>query len=382
MSTSGRLMNRPVLPVICAVFLLSGCASLPRAPLVASERAYIPQIPLARISPEDGYRIFAGAKRGAYPLSILALSGGGADGSYGAGFLKGWSESGERPDFDLVTGSSVGALIAPFAFLGSDYDSRLAAIFTSGVTENLMRIAGINAVIGSGVFKAGPMKELIAQYADDRIVDAVGARYRNGKMLIIATTNLDTQGTTLWNMGAIANSDSPDRYELFRNVLAASAAIPGIFPPALITVESGGNMYSEMHVDGGVTSNILAVPESVLTAHAGALAAKSRVFVIVNGKLSPDSSYTSDLTLPIVARAFQTSVKANTRNAMIATYDFCKRSNWEFNATAIDAGRLTTSDPTNFDTDYMKQLYAYGRAKAQSGHGFQSNLDALKGGGS
>jgi len=375
-------MPRATLSIICTALLLSACASLPRAPLIASARATIPQIPLARISPDEGYRIFAGSRRRAAPLTILALSGGGADGSYGAGFLKGWSDSGLRPEFDIVTGSSVGALIAPFAFLGPGYDGRLEAIFTSGATENLMRIAGINAVVGSGVFKAGPMKDLISKYADDRIIDAVGARYRKGKMLIVATTNLDTQGTTLWNMGEIASSDSPGRYELFRNVLAASAAIPGIFPPALIAVESGGNMYSEMHVDGGVTSNILAVPEGVLTAHAGSLATKSRVFVIVNGKLSPDASYTSDLTLPIVARSFQTSVKANTRNAMIATYDFCKRNNWDFKATAIDAGKLTTSDPTNFDTDYMKELYAYGRAKGGSASGFQSNLEGLRGQGS
>lgn len=375
-------MPRATLPVICTALVLSACASLPRAPLIAGARATIPQIPLARISPEYGYRIFAGSRRGAPPLTILALSGGGADGSYGAGFLKGWSDSGLRPDFDIVTGSSVGALIAPFAFLGPAYDGRLEAIFTSGATENLMRIAGINAVVGSGVFKAGPMKDLISKYADNGIIDAVGARYRKGKILIVATTNLDTQATTLWNMGEIANSDSPGRYELFRNVLAASAAIPGIFPPALIAVESGGNMYSEMHVDGGVTSNILAVPESVLTAHAGSLATKSRVFVIVNGKLSPDASYTSDLTLPIVARSFQTSVKANTRNAMIATYDFCKRNNWDFKATAIDADKLTTSDPINFDTDYMKELYAYGRTKGGSASGFQSNLAGLKGQGS
>jgi predicted acylesterase/phospholipase RssA len=375
-------MARPTLPVICTALLLSACASLPRAPLMSSERAHVPQIPLARISPEDGYRIFAGAKKGAAPLTILALSGGGADGSYGAGFLKGWSDSGTRPDFDTVTGSSVGALIAPFAFLGSSYDARLEAIFTSGATDNLMRIAGINAVVGSGAFKAGPMKDLIAKYADNQLVDAVGERYRKGRMLIIATTNLDTQGTTLWNMGEIANSSSSNRYDLFRSVLAASAAIPGIFPPELIAVESGGAMYSEMHVDGGVTSNILAVPESVLTAHASSLTAKSRVFVIVNGKLSPDASYTSDLTLSIVARSFQTSVKANTRNAMIATFDFCKRYNWEFNATAIDADRRTTSNPTDFDTGYMRELYAYGRAKGGSGHGFQSNLNGLKGQGS
>ena len=370
-------MRRSSLLLVWAAISLSACASVPRAPLSSGKLASIPQIPLARISPEEGYRVFAGSRKG--PLTILALSGGGADGAYGAGFLKGWSESGQRPEFDIVTGSSVGALIAPLAFLGPGYDDRLEAIFTSGATDDLMRIAGVNALVGSGAFKAGPMKELISKYADDRLIDAVAARYRRGKVLIVATTNLDTQSTTLWNMGEIASSYSPERYDLFRSVLAASAAIPGIFPPVMIPVESGGIMYSEMHVDGGVTSNILAVPESVLTSHAGSLQPKSRVFVIVNGKLSPDASYTSDITLSIVARSFQTSVKANTRNAMIATYDFCRRNNWEFNATSIDTSRLTTVDPTGFDTDYMKSLYAYGRAKGHSGRGFQSNLDGLKG---
>ncbi|MEH2481199.1 putative patatin/cPLA2 family phospholipase [Nitrobacteraceae bacterium AZCC 2146] len=375
-------MARSTLLAICTTLFLAGCASLPRAPLASTDRAYVPDIPRARISAEDGYRAFARSKADTTPLTILALSGGGADGSYGAGFLKGWSASGLRPDFDIVTGSSVGSLIAPFAFLGPDYDRDLEAIFTSGVAEDLLHVAGINAVVGSGIFKSGPMKDLIAKYANNRLVDAVAARHRKGKLLIIATTNLDAQRTTLWNMGEIAVSNSPSRFELFRAVLAASAAIPGIFPPGFINVQADGNSYVEMHVDGGVTSNILAVPENILTTHATSLSARSRVFVIVNGKLSPDPAFTSDLTLPIVARSFQTSVKANTRNAMIATYDFCRRNNWQFNATAIDAGKITRSGPINFDTNYMKELYAYGYAKGASGRGFQSNLDGLKGPGS
>ena len=237
-------MRRSSLLLVWAAISLSACASVPRAPLSSGKLASIPQIPLARISPEEGYRVFAGSRKG--PLTILALSGGGADGAYGAGFLKGWSESGQRPEFDIVTGSSVGALIAPLAFLGPGYDDRLEAIFTSGATDDLMRIAGVNALVGSGAFKAGPMKELISKYADDRLIDAVAARYRRGKVLIVATTNLDTQSTTLWNMGEIASSYSPERYDLFRSVLAASAAIPGIFPPVTIR----GHRY----MDGGMRS--------------------------------------------------------------------------------------------------------------------------------
>jgi predicted acylesterase/phospholipase RssA len=371
-----------VLSVAFAALLLAGCASLPRAPAASTDRAYISNIPHARMSTEDAYRAFAGRRDRTTALTILALSGGGADGSYGAGFLKGWSESGSRPDFDIVTGSSVGSLIAPFAFLGRQYDADLEAIFTSGVAEDLLRVAGINAVAGSGVFKAGPMKDLIAKYADDRLINAVAGRYRTGKLLVIATTNLDAQRTTLWNMGEIAASDSPDRFELFRSILAASAAIPGLLPPVFINVQIAGVNYSEMHIDGGVTSNVLAVPEQVLASQPTSPSAKARVFVIVNGKLSPDPATTPDFALPIVARAFQTSVKANTRSAMISTYDFCRRNDWQFNATAIDAGRAANQSPTDFNTNYMTELYAYGYAKGASGRGFQQNLDGLKGAGS
>ena len=373
------LILRRALPSLCVAILLSGCASLPRAPVASIDRAHVPGIPHARISAADGYRVFARARSQARPLTILALSGGGANGSYGAGFLKGWTASGKRPGFDVVTGASVGSLIAPFAFLGSDYDRDLEAIFTSGVTEDLLRVAGVNAIIGSAVFKAEPLRKLIAKYADDRLVDAVAVRHRQGKLLIIATTNLDAQRTTLWNMGEIASSDAPGRYELFRNVLAASAAIPGIFPPAFINVQADGNSYFEMHVDGGVTSNVLAVPEDILVSATSSLSSGSRVYVIINGKLAPDAVQTVDATLPIVARAFQTSVKANTRNAMIATYDFCRRNNWQFYATAIDSGKAIESGPIDFDTDQMKELYAYGFAKGVSGRGFQTNLDGLKG---
>ena len=386
-------MLRRVLPSLCVAILLSGCASLPRAPAASVDRAEVPGIPHARISAADGYRVFARARSQARPLTILALSGGGANGSYGAGFLKGWTASGKRPAFDIVTGASVGSLIAPFAFLGSDYDQDLEAIFTSGVTEDLLRVAGADAIIGSAVFKAEPLRKLIAKYADDRLIDAVAVRHRQGKLLIIATTNLDAQRTTLWNMGEIASSDAPGRYELFRNVLAASAAIPGIFPPTFINVQADGNSYFEMHVDGGVTSNVLAVPEDILVSANNPLSSAnsslspansslspgSRVYVIINGKLAPDAVQTADATLPIVARAFQTSVKANTRNAMIATYDFCRRNNWQFYATAIDSGKAIESGPIEFDTEQMKELYAYGAAKGVSGRGFQSNLDGLKG---
>jgi len=362
-------MRSLLLVTVASSVLLTGCASLPRAPISSQNQTVIPNIPKARLTTQEITRLFQASRK---PLAILALSGGGADGSYGAGFLAGWSQTGKRPDFDVVTGSSVGALIAPFAFLGAQHDATLKTMFTTGMANDLLQIAGADAIIGSSVYESGPLRELILRFADDTLIEAVAARHRQGKVLIIATTNIDRQSTTLWNMGEIAASTSPRRQDLFRNVLAASAAIPGIFPPVLIEVESGGQAYSEMHVDGGVSSNVTPVPEAVLVTSDSS--ARSRLFVIINGKLNADPAYTADYTLPIVVRSFQTAVKANTRNTMIATYAFCRRNNWEFNATSVDPGVPTPPGLVTFDRKYMKTLYEFGLAKAAGGRGFERSL--------
>ena len=253
--------------------------------------------------------------------------------------------------------------MAPFVFLGPDYDDVLEAIFTSGLAQDLLRIDGVNVIFGAGAYKSEPLKELIAKYANAELLDAIAVEYRKGRMLMIATTNLDAQRTMIWNMGAIAASNSPDRLSLFRTVLAASVSIPGVFAPTFIDVVANGEHYSEMHVDGGVTSNVVAVPEGIMTAKGLNAPAGSRVYVVVNGKLAPDAALTSNSTLPIVARSFWTTVKANTKNTLIATYEFCRRNNWGFFVTAIDAGRTIETQKINFDTAYMQELFAYGLAK-------------------
>ncbi len=344
---------------------------IPRVPLASLERAQVAGIPNARFWGDEATRAPA-SRAASHALTILALSGGGAEGAYGAGFLKGWSATGSRPRFDIVTGTSVGSLMAPFAFLGPDYDDVLESFFISGLAEDLLRLDGVNVIFGSGAFKSEPLKNLIARYATTELLDAIAIEHRKGRMLLIGTTNLDAQRTTIWNMGAIAASNSPERLSLFRTVLAASASIPGVFAPTFIDVEADGERYSEMHVDGGVTSNVLAVPEGILAARGLRAPSGSRVYIVVNGKLAPDAALTSNSTIPIVARSFWTTVKANTRNTLIATYEFCRRNGWGFFVTAIDAGRAIETQSINFDTAYMRDLFAYGMAKGRSGHGFQT----------
>jgi predicted acylesterase/phospholipase RssA len=322
---------------------------------------------------DDPRQPWLGLTTSAAPLTMLTLSGGGAEGAYGAGFLGGWSDSGTRPRFGIVTGTSVGALMAPFAFLGPEYDPALKDIFTSGQIESLLRFDGINGVVGSGVFKTAPLKQLIERRTDNALLYAIAAERRKGRLLLVVTTNIDAQRAVIWDMTAIAASDHPARLDLFRRVLIASVSIPGVFAPTFIDVETDGKRFAEMHVDGGVISNVLAVPEALLLAKLPKLTAEPpKLYIIVNGKVAPDFDVVGDGTLSIVARSFWTAVKANTRSTMIATYEFTRRNSWEFRSTAIEGEHPIATSSFNFDTTYLRDLFAYGYARGRSNHAWQT----------
>jgi hypothetical protein len=360
-----------------AVALLGSGCSIIRQPYseVDDTDVRIAGMPHVRAWADDPSQSLLGLNTSNAPPTMLTLSGGGAEGAYGAGFLSGWSDAGTRPRFSIVTGTSVGALMAPFAFLGVDYDPVLKEMFTGGQVGNLLRVDGLNGIIGAGVFKSEPLKQLIERYTDDALLDAVAAEHRKGRLLFVVTTNLDAQRAVIWNMTAIAASQHPARLDLFRRVLIASASIPGMFAPTLIDVESDGKRFAEMHVDGAVTSNVLSVPEALLLAKLpNRSKARPKLYIIVNGKLAPDFDVVDDGTLSIVARSFSTSVKANTRNTLIATYDFARRNSWEFRATAIERDHAIATSSFNFDAAYLGDLFEYGYARGHSGHAWQTTL--------
>jgi len=181
-------------------------------------------------------------------------------------------------------------------------------------------------------------------------------------------------------MGKIAASDDPGALELFRNILTASASIPGLFSPILIDVEAEGRRFAEMHVDGGVTANILVVPEAVLLSGTPLFApnARPKIYIVMNGKLAPEFEVVKDSTLPIVRRSFETSVRANTHNMLLASYQFTKRRNWEFNLASIDSD-YPKSESRGFGTAYMRQLFEYGYQKGQNGQLWQAPQLELQG---
>ena len=198
-------------------------------------------------------------------MNVLALSGGGANGAYGAGLIYGWSESGQRPVFDVVTGISTGALAAPFAFLGPEWDEELKEAYTSKQTENLINFRSFSAIFNPSLFSSKHLEDLVDSYASFELLRAIAAEHAKGRRLLVVTTNLDTQQSVIWDMGVIASRGDEDARQLFKQILVASASIPGVFPPVLLPgMTETGQAIAEMHVDGGVNLPYLAIPEEMM----------------------------------------------------------------------------------------------------------------------
>jgi predicted acylesterase/phospholipase RssA len=372
MCSRRRLVVRPfALPAV--VLILAGCSSLPRTSYTASDAAsstVLDVSELRRYADEPASTFLkTNASFRAGPLSYLALSGGGADGAYGAGVLNGWSAAGTRPEFSAVSGVSTGALIAPFAFLGPAYDATLRDLYTGGLAQSLINTPSIvRAVFGSGLFGNTHLRELVARYVGQDMLLAIAAENAKGRKLLVVTTNLDTQRTVICDMGRIAAIRSTQALNLFRDVLAASASIPVVFPPMLIDAEANGHHFQEMHVDGGVTAPVLTLPEAFLLRN-GALAGGLRmnIYVLVNDKVERDFQLVSNSTIDIAARASASVIKTQIRSVLYETYDFTRRNNLGFNLTYIDKD-VASPGSFGFETSYMRALYQYGYDKARTGH--------------
>jgi predicted acylesterase/phospholipase RssA len=377
-----RNSSRPLVVslVIASSWLLAACASQPRVPYTATEAAD------ARVLDLNDLRRYADEPAAAFkddkiisgPRTYLALSGGGADGAYGAGVLNGWTDAGTRPSFSIVSGVSTGALIAPFAFLGPQYDPTLREFYTSGVAESLLDSPNpFNAIFGSGLFGNTRLRELVAQYINADFVAAVAAEHAKGRMLFVVTTNLDSQRAVIWNLGRIASLNSMRGLNLFRDVVAASASLPAIFPPMLVNAEADGARFQEMHVDGGVTAPVLTLPEAYLLRNASwGKSLDLQLYILMNNKIEPEFQVVPNKTLEIAARSSSTLVKAQTRSILYSTYDFARRNKYGFNLTYIESDR-PPSPSAGFDTAYMRALFQYGYDRSRSGHAWSKSPPAV-----
>ena len=301
-------------------------------------------------------------------FDVLALSGGGSNGAYGAGVLVGWTKRGERPEFDIVTGVSTGALTAPFAFLGPSWDDRLTEAYTGKAAGKILKPRGLGVLFHPSVYSASGLKAVVDANVTDDLLQAVVAEHKRGRRLLIATTNLDTEETVIWDMGAIASRNDPAAKQLFKDVLVASASIPGVFPPTLIGVQGSSRHLSEMHVDGGVTIPFFVAPESLLlwTAAKGQ-ARPGRLYVIVNGKVGGTFGFTKGKAGSIVGRSWDAMSKALMRTHLAASSAFARRNGGQlFYAAIPDSADLDTSG-LDFATDNRSALFRTGYERAVAG---------------
>lgn len=306
-------------------------------------------------------------------LDFLAISGGGSDGAFGAGFMKGWTEHGTRPEFEIVTGISTGALIAPFAFLGPDWDEALEVAYTSITPDRIFAVQLFSGIFGDalGILDSGPLRRTIADFLTPQMFAAIAEEHLRGRRLVIQTTNLDAQRPVLWDLGALAVIGTPQALDLARDILLASASIPGAFPPVKIPVTVGGRRYEELHVDGGVTSQVSFLPAQ-LRLYEGPdvpIQVNYRLFVIRNGKLVPEYSEQDGL-VSIVSRSVSTLIKNHSIGDISRLYMFSARNSLEFFLAAIPED-FDAPIEGEFDPAYMKALFDVGQRRAAAGYAWR-----------
>jgi len=337
----------------------------PRTPFTLEEQnaAVIPGIPDARVwgdSETDFQRVLP-TVNGPW----LALSGGGADGAYGAGLLTGWSQSGNRPEFAVVTGSSIGGLIAPYAFLGPRFDDELRKNFAEITAADVFE----DKQTPESLFDSWPLKQTIEKRVTKEMLAAIAAEHKKGRRFLVATTNQDAGRRVIWNMGAIAARGDDKALKLFRDVLLASSSIPGFFQPVMIEVEANGKRFQEMHLDGTVTAPFFIMPESMLAAGSATRLPTNQVYVIINSKLDSEFSMPERRTSLILSRTIGVALTAALKAELLLVTASAQRLGLNLNVAYVPD---TFSQPNRglFDHVYMEALFKYGVEQAQKGTGF------------
>jgi hypothetical protein len=337
-----------------------------RTAFTADEQAAasIPGIPDARVwgdSDTDFQKILPQASG-----PWLALSGGGADGAFGAGLINGWTQSGQRPEFAVVTGVSIGALIAPYVFLGPSYDDELRDAITSITAADVFE----DRTTRESLLDSWPLKRLIEKRVTAKLLAEIAEQHKKGRRLLVATTNMDAGRRVVWNMGAIAASGGDKALNLFREILLASSSIPGFFQPVPIEVEANGKTFTEMHLDGTITAPFFIAPEATFGPSGSGLPTK-QVYVVVNSKLTSDFQMPERHTISILGRAIGVALVTGLRTELLLVTTGAQRLGLTLHVAHVPE---SFSEPSHglFDEKYMRALFNLGAEQAKAGSVFET----------
>jgi len=376
--------------LVAAALGLAGCSVLPRNAVpveLMGVATLIPDVPGARaqagapdaVTQQDLSRSFEQESASEFPVgpdgvvhyAHLALSGGGANGAFGAGFLVGWSQTGKRPPFKIVTGVSTGALMAPFVFAGPDYDAALTEFYTQTSSANIFRMLSIipQFLGGESLADSGPLQLMIERHVDAELLRRIAAAHDGGRRLYIATADLDSQRLWVWNMGLIAASGRPEAARLFRQIMLASASVPIAFPPVFFQVEARGRRYDEMHVDGGVGARVFftggVFSFSAARAGVGRGVGREELYIIHNGQLLPKPRETPRSLRGIGIRTFESASKSAVVGDLFRIYAVTRREQAGYNWITIPED-VELSGNELFDPVTMGKLFELGRQSAQA----------------
>ena len=307
------------------------------------------------------------------PMNYLALSGGSSSGAFAAGALSGWSKSGARPQFSVVTGVSTGALIAPFAFLGPQYDETLRTEYTTVHSDNIF-LSDVWTVLkglrgGLSFADNTPLKKRIDTELTQQVLDAIAVEHRKGRRLLIVTTNLEAQRGVVWNIGRIANSRNPKRLDLVKQIMLASAAVPGMFEPVLINVDIEGKNYQEIHVDGGVTSQVFLFPLQTSRMDKEAFAKSGierNLYIIRSGKVSAEYEAIKPTAISLSQRSLDSIIKYQAVGDLYRLYIAAQRDGMNYKLLYIPP-QFNEKSKEIFDPDYMRKLFEIGCAEGVKG---------------
>lgn len=387
-----------IIPIYILLLILSslqGCASracLQPLPECLEDKLQVPGFhnirgwgddhsPILKKSLADSLKQAKAAYSGKCPqvFSGLTLSGGGQDGAFAAGFLCGWTKKGNRPKFALVTGISTGSLIAPFAFLGPEYDDRMRELNTTIKEKDVFKKHGKLSTLFSSLsigtihsFSDNrPLAKLIECAIDEEILNKVATEHLKGRRLWIGTSQMDAERLVIWDMGAIALQRTPEALALFRKVLLTSATTPVWFPPQMFEVEAEGKIYSEMHCDGGLQAQMILfenalAPESIC--ETGPNAKKhhlDELYIIRNLKVDPEWKCIEPTIGNISIRAVNALTKSQGIGDLFRLYTYALRDKIKYNLVFIPK-EFTMKPKSEIDQKYMNALFELGCEMGQS----------------
>jgi predicted acylesterase/phospholipase RssA len=336
-------------------------ASSPRSPYVPVDPQAIINLKKGRAVESDNNQVAAHRQR-LSPLNILAISGGGTFGAFDIGVLTGWAETGARPKFDIVTGISTGAFMATFVFLGSEYDEFVRDSYINARAEDVYRSRWwLTYLWSDAIASSQPLRRTIYKAITPEVLQKVAKAHAEGRRLYVGTTNLETHRFVVWDMTAIAASGRPDSLELYRKIVLASGSVPGFLPPVPIEVEVNGQSYEELHVDGGVTTQVF-VPMlgSSRDPDNPFFRAGSNVYVICSGKLYADSNTVKRQILPVTTNVLSALLYSNARNDMLRIFDQACLAGMDYHLIAVPQELLVNRNSLAFNPQELRTLYEVG----------------------